>query len=95
MDTARELLDAYPHCSVAIAFTELIICVPPDGEDQSSWDLMMNAPTPMTLDRVIEMIRDVINDEIMDGTECKAEEALEQSYHSSYRIYIAGKMGMV
>lgn len=93
--TEQDVLDTYPHCRTAVAYTEGMLCVPCDGEKYSSWDLMMNTKNPMTLDEVIEMIQNLLRSEVEEGNACRASDALEQSNHPSYRTYIAAKMGMM
>lgn len=92
---ANTLLKTYPLCQQAVSFTELTICIPPEGESESSWDMMMAAKTPMSPDEVIEMIREVIVDEVAEGNKGRWKEALEQTNHPSYRFYIMAKMGMM
>lgn len=92
--TDAELLAAYQPCRIAVAFTELIICRDDPGR-QTSWDLMMSAKTPLSLDEVIEMIQGVMEEEAEETGACRAEEAYEQSKHPMYRTYIAAKMGMM
>lgn len=88
--TDNQLLDAYPDCPTAVAFTELFICGGDPGE-QTGWDILMSAIPPVTLDGAIYVIRSAMENEELG----KAKEALAQTYHPSYRTYIAGKMGMM
>jgi len=89
--TAEQILAAYPNARIAVAYTELIICGSADDDGESSWDLMMKAQPPMTLDEIWKCIYESVEDE----TECKAQEARVQMTHPDYRRYLAGKLGLI
>ncbi len=87
----QQLLDAYPNARQAVAWTELILCVPPPGETDTSWDIMMNAKMPLA--EILDAIKHCIQEEINDGAPGKRREALAQCNHPQFLTYLKGKMG--
>lgn len=96
--TADQLLDAYPDAREAVAWVELMICVPPEGEaDESAWDLMMEAG--FQPEEVLEALKKTIREEVdeYDGDEPlyleKLKLAVAQTALPSFRNFVLGKMG--
>lgn len=90
MTTTRELQRAYPHCFIAVAYTELLLCQA-DDDGLSCWDILMQEKPPLNPAQVVEAIQAAMEGE----TAARAEEALKQTKHPSYLTYIAGRMGAV
>lgn len=94
------LLSAYPNVRLAVAWTELMLCVPPDdGSGESSWDIMVKAE--MSPDEIIETIRKCIREEQEEGTNhgpdylARMRLAYPQTFHPEFRSYVMGKLGMM
>lgn len=94
------LLSAYPNVRLAIAWTELMLCVPPyDEPGESSWDMMVKAK--MTLGEIIETIRKCIYEEQTEGVDhgegytIRMKSAYQQTFHPEFGSYVMGKLGMM
>ena len=89
---AERLLNAYANVKHAVVYTEYILCVPPDdGDNISSWDLMMAVNPPMDPQEVAKIIRHSI-DADNEGIG-KFKEARQEMDHHDFLTYLAGKMG--
>lgn len=88
---AERLLAAYPDCSLAVAWTELMICQPTEDDPQSAWGWAMNRPHPVSPAEMLEIIKAATVGETIG----KAEQALAQMDHHSFLTYLKGKMGAV
>ncbi len=94
MTHVQMLQKSYPNAFIAVVYTEAIICGngdPEAGEEGSGWDLMMSTTPPMSPDDVISCIRTAMEGE----TDCRAEEALAQTYHPEYVKYLQAKLGLL
>lgn len=89
--TAAELFAAYPNVKHAVAYVELIICEPVDGE--SAWDLLMTTLRPMSPKDVADCLCDDGVDVIgRTERECMIRAEMD---HPEFLRYLAGKMGAV
>lgn len=91
--TAAQILNAYPHCQVAVAYCELILDGKDDDDDipETCFEMMRRAVPPMSIDEVYACIKESMQDE----TACKAPEALQQMDHPEFMAYLKAKMGML
>lgn len=89
------LLASYPNAPQVVAFVEMILCVPPQGESRSSWELMMGARFGPS--DVINTVRELLAAELVDGTIQVRPDilraAIAQVDTPDFRRYVAGKMG--
>lgn len=90
---AYRLLASYPTVKHAVAWVELMLCVPPEGEEESAWVMMVRCG--LTLDEIREEIKTCLRDAIAEGDDGKNEEALAECDFSEFTRYLAGKLGMV
>ncbi len=93
--SGAELLRTYPKCVIAVAYVELMLCEPCEPGEPSSWQLLMSATPPMSIEEVIATIHQLLIDEVSDDAPFKAAEALSQIDEPSFRVYIGGRMGMM
>lgn len=93
--TAEDARRLYPGALVAVAWFEVILCSPPDGEELSGWALWMSQSPPPGPDETLAFLRELLKSEVEDGGECRAAEALAQLDHPDFTIYLCGKMGLV
>jgi hypothetical protein len=86
-----KVLAAYPHCRTAVAYCELFLnqCTPDDSE--TAFELMRRAEPPMSLEEWLHCVQEVLEGE----TEHRAEEALAQTNHPQFLVYLRAKMGMM
>jgi hypothetical protein len=90
---AEQMLQKYPNIMHAASFVELMLDIPPEGESESSLDLMRRAN--VSLDDAINMARGCIQQEVDLGSPGKYKEAFTETFHESFRTYMAAKMGMM
>ena len=87
--TAKDLLDAYPGVSVAVAYVELILCQPEGPESESFWDIILGAKLPP--EGVLNLVRAAMKEAAFP----KAQQVLAETYHPSFMTYLAAKLGMM
>lgn len=86
---AEAVLAAYPNARVAIAYVEVIICVPPKPGEEPAWDMVLRENPGVTPRQMAEALRIVLKDEAA----ARAQEAREQMLHPEFLAYLKGKMG--
>lgn len=89
----RELLATYPTIIHAVAWVELIADKPPEGETESTLDLMRQAFVPLS--ECILMLQECMEDEVREGSKGKHAEALVESGNPEFRKYLMAKLGMM
>jgi hypothetical protein len=94
------LLSAYPNAKKAVAWVELMLCVPiRDEPGESSWDMMVTAKIPPG--EIVAMVRQCIHEEQEDGKHhgerylAVVRQAHTETFHPEFLSYIAGKLGMM
>ena len=92
-DRVKVLFGTYPAVTHAISWVELLLCERGEGEDESTWDLMMTVTPPLTPADVVDLIRQQLARAVQEGDQGRTAEALAETSHPQFLAYIAGKMG--
>lgn len=88
--TAAELIRAYPDCVQAVSWCELILA----GSVHDPFDAFeMWRAAGTNPGTVLGQIRGLIEDDIKRGGPGRNREALEQTGHPSFSVYLSGKLG--
>lgn len=97
--TVKELRKAYPNCLTAIGYVEMFLCIPPENEVDSGWNILVKEVNGKILNprEIINHIRLVLINEMAEP-ECELpkkviESILEQIEIPKFYQYIKGKVG--
>ena len=97
--TIKEMRQSYPSCMTAIWYVEMFLCIPPEGEAESSWQILIKPVRGKLLspNEVINHIQYVLQSEIGEPqSELPGnviENILIQIRTPEFYSYIKGKMG--
>ena len=97
--TVKELRKSYPNCMTAIGYVEIFLCIPPDGQEESGWDILVKDVRGITLRprEVIDHIRTVLHTEIANPNQELPLKVIQgiliQIDTPKFYNYIKGKMG--